>query len=224
MFIKTVAGPATVIAAALGAASGAIAQDSAVPVGPGSAATPASPAPTTNPAPGRSAPPPAQPGTTSIPPSDPAIAPQNGASDPGKAGERIGPPSDNVPPAGNPHDPADVQPDAKAGPSAGGDEGAAAAGQTTSSASPARPATSGSQVSAFVDAQFPTVDSDGDGALTPAEFEGWITKLKAAELEAAGQPADPQEVKSYARNALMNADKDGDQRITRAEATQFFSG
>lgn len=227
MFIKTMVAPATAIAAALIVAPGAFAQESAAPVGPGSATTSAAPAPTTNPAPASSAPP-AQPGTTPVPPSDPAIPPQDGAaSDAGQAGARVGPPSDNVPAAGNPRDPADTQPGAQAGPTAEAGETAVPAGPETSSAAPdapAQPAANGTQVAAFVDAQFPTMDGDGDGALTSAEFEGWITKLKSAELEAAGQPADEQEVKTYARNALLTADKDADQRITRAEATQFFSG
>ncbi|OJY67225.1 MAG: hypothetical protein BGP16_17335 [Sphingobium sp. 66-54] len=133
-----------------------------------------------------------------------------------------------MPPAGNPRDPADTQPGAQAGPTAeAGETAAPAAGPETSSAAPdapAQPAANGTQVAAFVDAQFPTMDGDGDGALTSTEFENWITKLKSAEMAAAGQPADEQEVKSYARNALLTADKDADQRITRAEATQFFSG
>lgn len=228
MAIKTMFVPATAIAAALIVAPVAFAQESAAPVGPGSAATPASPAPTTNPAPAPSAPPPAQPGTTPVPPSDPAIPPQDGAvSDAGQAGARVGPPSDNVPPAGNPRDPADTQPGAQAGPTAEAGEAAAPAGPATSSTAqdaPAQPGASSAQVAAFVDAQFPTMDGDGDGALTSGEFEGWISKLKSAELEAAGQPADAQEVKSYARNALLTADRDADQRITPAEATQFFSG
>jgi len=231
MFIKMFA-PATAIAAALIAAPGAFAQDSAAPVGPGSAATPAGPAPTTNPAPPPapvpSAPPPKQPGTTPVPPSDPAIPPQDGSSgNAGQAGSQIGPPSDNVPSAGNPRDPATDEPDAQAGPSAGGDDAVTPAGPETSSTAadaPAQPGANGEQVAAFVDAQFPAMDGDNDGALTSTEFEGWITKLKSAEMEASGQSADAQEVKTYARNALLTADKDADQRITRAEATQFFSG
>lgn len=226
MFIMRMSASATVIAAALIAAPSAFAQETPAPVGPQSTTSPATPAPTTDPARRPSAPPPEQPGTTNVPPSDPAIPPQAGGpqpNDPGQAGARVGPPSENVPPADNATEPTDQG--VKAVPPAA--DSATPAGPETSSAAPAapaQPAANGTQVAAFVDAQFPALDGDGDGALTTTEFEGWITRLKTTELETSGKAADAAEVKTYARNALLTADKDADQKITRAEATQFFSG
>lgn len=222
MFIMRMSASVTVIAAALIAAPSAFAQETPAPVGPQSTTSPATPAPTTDPAPRSSAPPLEQPGTTTVPPSDPAIPRADGpqSNDPGQAGARVGPPSENVRPADNARDQG-----VKAVPPAA--DSTRPAGPETSSATPAAPAqpsANGAQVAAFVDAQFPALDSDGDGALTTTEFEGWITRLKTTELEASGKAADAAEVKSYARNALLTADKDADQKITRAEATQFFSG
>lgn len=87
----------------------------------------------------------------------------------------------------------------------------------------AQAAPSNPQVVAFVDSQFPSADADGNGTLTAAEFTAWISKLKAAELEKAGQ-ADPAAVKTYADNALLTADTDKDGIVTKAELVKFFGG
>ncbi len=86
-------------------------------------------------------------------------------------------------------------------------------------AAPANP-----QVVTFVDQQFPTADGDGNGTLTAAEFSAWISGLKAAEREKAGQAADPAAVKAYADGALATADKDKDQILTKPELVTFFGG
>jgi hypothetical protein len=108
-----------------------------------------------------------------------------------------------------------------------GPEGAAAAPVQPAPAEPAAPAQAAPanpQVVAFVDSQFPAADADANGTLTAAEFTSWISKLKTAELEKAGQPADAAAVKAYADNALLTADADKDGTITKAELVKFFGG
>ncbi len=101
-----------------------------------------------------------------------------------------------------------------------GPEGAAPADD---SAQPAAPGPN-PQIVAFVDHQFPTADADGDGTLTAAEFTAWIGGLKAAELEKAGEAADPAAVQAYADSALANADTDKDSVLSKDELVKFFGG
>lgn len=144
---------------------------------------------------------PAQPGTTAVPPSEPAVR-QSAPAEP------AGPPA----PATETAQPAQTAP----------------ADPTSTAPAPAQQAaatpTANPQVVAFVDSQFPALDGDADGALTTTEFEGWIAKLKTAELQSSGKPVNDQEVKTYAQNAFLTADKDSDKKITKAEAAQFFNG
>ena len=100
-----------------------------------------------------------------------------------------------------------------------GPESAAPVEEAAPQAAPSNP-----QVVAFVDQQFPTADADGDGTLTAAEFSAWISGLKAAEREKAGQAADPEAVKAYTDGALAAADKDKDGILTKAELVTFFGG
>ncbi len=78
-------------------------------------------------------------------------------------------------------------------------------------------------VVAFVDQQFPTADANKDGTVTAAEFTGWITGLKTAEQQKAGQ-ADAAAAKTYADNALAKADVDKDGNLTKTELVKFFGG
>lgn len=78
-------------------------------------------------------------------------------------------------------------------------------------------------VVAFVDQQFPTADANKDGTVTAAEFTAWITNLKTAEQQKAGQ-ADPAAAKTYADNALAKADSDKDGNLTKTELVKFFGG
>lgn len=80
------------------------------------------------------------------------------------------------------------------------------------------------QVVAFVDQQFPQADADGDGSLSPTEFQPWIKALKSAELQSSGGTVDEAEVTTYASNAFATADADGNKLITKDELTQFLSG
>lgn len=141
---------------------------------------------------------PAQPGTTDVPASQPSTALSDPVSQPAPAGEAQGA----------------LEPASPAQPAAP-DQSADAAAATPASGNP--------QVVAFVDQQFPSADADGDGKLSAAEFEGWISKIKAAELAQTGKPVVEAEVKTYASNAFANADKDADKAVTKTELTQFLS-
>lgn len=103
---------------------------------------------------------------------------------------------------------------------------ASASAQASASPAPAPDASANAptQVVAFVDTQFPTADANGDGQLSQSEFEGWMGKLKEAELKQAGKPVVQAEVSSYANNAFARADADKNQQVTRTELTQFLQG
>jgi len=197
MLIKAISASTIVIAAALIGSQGALAQEATTPDAVS----------TTN-KPGTSTP--AQPNTTTIPPSDPAISPQASTTSEGSSTQAA--PAEaatqTAQPTQPPPDPASSAP----------------APAEQAQAAPAEPTAGSPQVAAFVESQFPSLDVDADGALTTTEFEGWISKLKTAELQSAGKPINAEEVKVYAQNALLNADKDSDKKVTKAEATQFFSG
>ncbi len=118
----------------------------------------------------------------------------------------------------------------------GGPEGAAAAAQQApvqsapaapASAAPApaqAPATPPSpQVVTFVDQQFPLADANHDGTVTAAEFTAWITSLKTAEQQKAGQ-VDAAAAQAYASGALAKADTDKDGTLTKTELVKFFGG
>ena len=75
----------------------------------------------------------------------------------------------------------------------------------------------------FVDQQFPTADADKDGTVTAVEFTSWITNLKTAEQQKAGQ-VDAAAAKTYADNALAKADGDKDGTLTKTELVKFFGG
>jgi len=79
------------------------------------------------------------------------------------------------------------------------------------------------QVVMFVDQQFPTADADKDGKVTALEFTNWITNLKTAEQQKAGQ-VDAAAAKTYADNALAKADGDKDGTLTKTELVKFFGG
>ncbi|MBO9579913.1 MAG: EF-hand domain-containing protein [Sphingobium sp.] len=91
----------------------------------------------------------------------------------------------------------------------------------TPAPTPAAP--SNPTVVAFVDQQFPMADANKDGTVTAAEFTAWITSLKTAEQQKAGQ-VDPAAAKTYADNALAQADSDKDGTLTKAELVKFFGG
>jgi hypothetical protein len=117
-------------------------------------------------------------------------------------------------------------------PGAGGPESAASTTPPTS-AQPAAPAPAAPaqapavppnpQVVMFVDQQFPTADADKDGKVTAVEFTSWITSLKTAEQQKAGQ-VDAAVAKTYADNALAKADGDKDGTLTKTELVKFFGG
>ncbi len=201
MLIRNISASTFVIAAAL-AGSQAWAQDSAAPAAAPTTSDPASAAPApAEPAAPAAQPTPAQPDTTAIPASEPAASPRANAGP-------AEPATQTAQPGSPPAEPTSTAP----------------APAQQAQAEPAQPASGATQVAAFVDSQFPALDADKDGALTTTEFEGWITRLKTAELEQAGKPVNAQEVKTYAQNALRTADKDSDKKVSKAEATQFFSG
>lgn len=79
------------------------------------------------------------------------------------------------------------------------------------------------QVVTFVDQQFPIADADKDGKVTSAEFTAWITSLKTAEQQKAGQ-VDAAAAQTYADKALAKADTDKDGALTKTELVKFFSG
>lgn len=201
MTTRTMTASGFVIAAALVATQG-WAQQTTAP-------DPAAPFPAETQAP---APAPIQPDTTDIPASEPATEPADPltTAQPGTAPydptqpapvDQAQAPTDPVPAPADP-DPAPVE---------------------QAQAAPAEPEAGSPQVVAFVDQQFPALDADGDGKLTQAEFEGWISQLKTAELESAGQPVDQTEVQTYAQNAFLSADRDADKLVTKEEVTQFFA-
>ncbi len=100
-----------------------------------------------------------------------------------------------------------------------------AAPTSSTPAAPAAPAAPPNpQVVAFVDQQFPTADANKDGTITADEFSAWVKGLKTAELQKAGQPADPNTVAAYASGALAAADKDKDGTLTKTELVRFFGG
>lgn len=196
MKLRKIATSSLVIGAALMSAQG-WAQQAATPAEPATS-VPAEPA-TVPPASGTSATP-AQPGTTPVPASEPAAttaqpapAPSDPVTQPAPSGQ-----AETTPAPAAPTEPAPAQ-QAQAAPASG----------TT-------------QVAAFVDQQFPQADADGDGSLSATEFQPWISKLKSAELQSAGKPADAAEVQTYAANAFASADKDSNKLVTKAELTQFL--
>jgi hypothetical protein len=108
----------------------------------------------------------------------------------------------------------------------GGPEGEAAAAQQAQAQGPtaAAPATPlNPQVITFVDQQFPIADTNHDGTLTAAEFTAWITGLKTAEQQKAGQ-VDAAAAQAYAAGALAKADTDKDGTLTKTELVKFFGG
>lgn len=88
---------------------------------------------------------------------------------------------------------------------------------------PAPSAPSNPQVVTFVDQQFPIADADKDGKVTAAEFTAWITALKTAEQQKAGQ-VDAAAARTYAEKALAKADGDKDGTLTKTELVKFFGG
>ena len=107
-------------------------------------------------------------------------------------------------------------------PGMGGPEGSAAA-QTAPAPAQTPDTPPNPQVVAFVDQQFPNADADKDGKVTAAEFTTWISGLKTAEQQKAGQ-VDPAAVKAYADGALAKADADKDGILTKTELVKFFGG
>ncbi len=80
------------------------------------------------------------------------------------------------------------------------------------------------QVVAFDDQQFPNADADKDGTVTAVEFTTWISGLKTAEMQKAGEPADGAAVKADADGAHAKGDADKDGILTKAELVTFFGG
>jgi hypothetical protein len=150
---------------------------------------------------------PAQPATTAVPASAPAPA----TGDPVTTAQPAPDPSDPV------NQPAPVD-QAQTTPAPTSPTQPAPAQQAQ-----AAPAAGASPVIAFVDQQFPQADANGDGSLSPTEFEPWIAKFKAAELQSAGKPVVAAEVKTYASNAFATADKDANKLVSKVELTQFLS-
>lgn len=108
-------------------------------------------------------------------------------------------------------------------------EGAASApvpGSTPPAPSPApAPATPPNPpVVAFVDQQFPLADANKDGTLTAAEFTAWAKGLKSTERRKAGQRVDAMAAKAYADGALLAADRNKDQLLTKTELADYFGG
>ncbi len=93
---------------------------------------------------------------------------------------------------------------------------AAPAGQVA-----AQPATTGDQVAAVVDSEFPSYDKNADGDLDRAEFTAWMVALKTASDPATA--ADSAETKSWVGAAFAQADKDKSTSVTKTELTGFLS-
>jgi len=101
---------------------------------------------------------------------------------------------------------------------------APAAPATAAPAPPQAPATPANpQVVTFVDQQFPIADANHDGTVSAAEFTAWITGLKTAEQQKAGQ-VDAAAAQAYAAGALAKADTDKDGTLTKTELVKFFGG
>ncbi len=75
------------------------------------------------------------------------------------------------------------------------------------------------QISAIVDKEFATHDSDANGELNAAEFAAWMTKLRASapQQSASVDPA------TWAAQAFKVADADSSASVNKAELIGFLS-
>jgi hypothetical protein len=89
---------------------------------------------------------------------------------------------------------------------------------------PTPPASTTGQVTAFLNAQFPAADADGDGQLSRDEFIPWVTQLRQRQSARTGTSTDPAEAGTYANNAFARADVDRNNFVTRGELTTFLGG
>jgi hypothetical protein len=68
--------------------------------------------------------------------------------------------------------------------------------------------------------EFPTYDKDGNGALSTAEFDGWMVALKAK----SGSPEmKPAEKKAWLDGAFATADKDKNKAVSQTELITYLT-
>ncbi|MBY8822708.1 EF-hand domain-containing protein [Sphingomonas colocasiae] len=99
----------------------------------------------------------------------------------------------------------------------------AATPSTTTTASPAQaaPANSANTVAAVVDNDFPAFDADKNGELSKEEFAAWMTKLRAAQPNAAAASTDNS---AWTEAAFAQADTDKSKSVSKGELTTFLQG
>jgi len=83
-------------------------------------------------------------------------------------------------------------------------------------------APSAAQIGQFVQAEFPTRDRDGDGALNQAEFSAWLGELMAR-APGQTQPPSPEDQQARAATAFARADTDRNQSVSQDEMAAFLS-
>ncbi|MGV3482027.1 MAG: EF-hand domain-containing protein [Sphingobium sp.] len=94
---------------------------------------------------------------------------------------------------------------------------------TTPSPAPAEaaPANSANTVAAVVDNDFPAFDADKNGELSKEEFAAWMTKLRAAQPNAAAASTD---TTAWTEAAFAQADTDKNKSVSKGELTTFLQG
>lgn len=95
---------------------------------------------------------------------------------------------------------------------------------SSAAAQPATQPAASDQITAIVEAEFPTYDADKSGQLEQAEFGAWIAALKAQEAKATGKVMADAEVQTYAAGAFVAADADKSAAVTKAELVTFLAG
>ncbi|MFM9978118.1 MAG: EF-hand domain-containing protein [Sphingomonadaceae bacterium] len=86
--------------------------------------------------------------------------------------------------------------------------------------SPAAPPAAPADARAIVASEFPSYDKDSDGALSKAEFDGWMTAIRERSGET---PMAEKEQNAWLKGAFATADADKSKSVSQDELTTFLT-
>lgn len=94
----------------------------------------------------------------------------------------------------------------------------------TQQAQPSQQQPAGADVASVVESEFPTYDTDKNGALSKSEFTAWMATLKKAEAQSTGKAMTEKEIAAWSKSAFATADADKSGSVSKAELTKFLGG